>query len=170
MTAMVEALRADGPLADRADELMLLGRFVGSWDVEGWVLREDGSRREHRGEWHFGWVLGGRAIQDVLISPPLDEIATGAPTVEYGTTIRFYDAEAGAWRGVYVTPVNNAVVDLVARRAGEEILFAGRLPDGSLASWSFSEISDAGFVWQSRVSADGGRTWELYEELRATRR
>jgi len=29
--------------------------------------------KEQRGEWHFGWVLEGRAIQDVILAPPREE-------------------------------------------------------------------------------------------------
>jgi hypothetical protein len=34
-SAMIEALKADGPLPEHAQKLMLFGRLVGSWDIEG---------------------------------------------------------------------------------------------------------------------------------------
>jgi hypothetical protein len=37
---MIELLRADGPSPEYADKLMLFGRLVGSWDIEG---KEPGS-------------------------------------------------------------------------------------------------------------------------------
>jgi len=58
---LVEALHADGPAGPHADELMLFGRFVGSWRLE-W---SDADGATATGELHFGWVLGGRAVQDV---------------------------------------------------------------------------------------------------------
>ena len=69
--AMIEALEANEPFPAYADELMLFGQLVGSWDVEVSFFDPEGNViRERRGEWHFGWVLEGRVIQDVLISPP----------------------------------------------------------------------------------------------------
>ena len=70
---MIEALQAEGPFADHAGKLMLFGRLVGSWDIEGRFFDQDGNvTKQEAGEWHFGWVLEGRVIQDVLISPSRD--------------------------------------------------------------------------------------------------
>ena len=99
-TALIEVLGAPGPSTEHADSLALFGQFVGSWDVEATYFHPGGATRaERRGEWHFGWVLQGRAIQDVLISPPLDDIRAGAPPAEYGTTVRFYDRRSDSWAG-----------------------------------------------------------------------
>src|SRR5919202_1411929 len=62
-------LAADGPSEDRADKLMLFGQFVGDWDVDFTVYGADGTRQTEKAEWHFGWVLEGRAVQDVWIVP-----------------------------------------------------------------------------------------------------
>src|ERR1043166_1185365 len=40
---MIEALHADGPDPEYADRLMLFGRLVGSWDIEGRFLDERGN-------------------------------------------------------------------------------------------------------------------------------
>jgi len=32
---MIQALAADGPFHEYADKLMLFGRIVGGWDIEG---------------------------------------------------------------------------------------------------------------------------------------
>jgi hypothetical protein len=65
------ALLADGPAADRAANMMLYGQFVGSWDGTVVVHNPDGTGRESSSEVHFGWVLGGRAAQDVWLAPAL---------------------------------------------------------------------------------------------------
>src|SRR5687768_7282906 len=90
---MIELLGADGPAAEHAEDLLLFGRFVGSWDVDATYFDHHGTvTGERRGEWHFGWILEGRAVQDVLFSPTIDEQRrTGAPADEYGTTVRLYD-------------------------------------------------------------------------------
>src|SRR5262249_8970085 len=67
---MLAALGADGPAAGFESELALFGQFVGSWELDRTEYTVDGRVASvHRGEWHFGWVLGGRAIQDVWICP-----------------------------------------------------------------------------------------------------
>ena len=68
---MIEALAAQGPFTEYADKLMLFGRLVGGWDIEGKYFNAEGQvTQERQGEWHFGWVLEGRAIQDVILTPP----------------------------------------------------------------------------------------------------
>jgi len=39
---MLEALQAEGPFPDHASKLMLFGRLVGSWDIEGRFFDRDG--------------------------------------------------------------------------------------------------------------------------------
>ena len=65
----LETLHAHGPAPDRAAYIMLYGQFVGSWNGSLKYLDAEGGRRETTAEVHFGWVLEGRAIQDVWIAP-----------------------------------------------------------------------------------------------------
>jgi tetratricopeptide (TPR) repeat protein len=69
-SAFLDALHAEGPAADRADKMALYGQFVGAWDLDVTEFKDDGTTRQRPGEWHFGWALEGRAIQDVWIVPP----------------------------------------------------------------------------------------------------
>ena len=169
---LIEVLVASGPLPEHADKLMLFGQFVGSWDIDATYFDPDGTPREkRRGEWHFGWVLEGRAIQDVIISPPREERRrTGAPTHEYGTTLRFYDPRIDAWQVTFVAPVFGGIIELVAREVGDEIVLEGRGSDGKLERWSFSQITGVSFRWRGHVSADEGETWLLGEEMQVRRR
>src|ERR1041384_2951905 len=98
---MIEALAASGPFNEYADKLMLFRQLVGGWDIEGKYFNQEAQvTHKRQGEWHFGWVLEGRAIQDVILSPPRAERhKTGAPANDYGTAIRFYDPRIDAWRG-----------------------------------------------------------------------
>ena len=79
MNPFLDALHAKGPAPDRAGKMDLYGRFVGSWDLDVTEYRDDGTTRRRPGEWHFGWALEGRAIQDVWIVPPRTAIATVRP-------------------------------------------------------------------------------------------
>src|SRR5208337_1967054 len=94
----LEALSFDGAASDRAAKMMLYGQFVGSWDLQVVDYEADGKRWEGIGEVHFGWVLEGRAIQDVWISPPRNQRKTISTTRNtYGTTLRVYDPNMAAW-------------------------------------------------------------------------
>ena len=115
-------------------------------------------------------MLQGRAIQDVLISPPLEEIRAGAPPAEYGTTVRFYDGRSGTWQVTWIAPVAGGTVNLVARAVEDGILLEGRFPKGDLCRWTFSEITDDAFVWRGYESSDEGRTWFLDERMLVRRR
>ena len=68
--AFLACLHANGPSADRAGNMDLYGWLVGSWDLDVTRFLPDGTTRRRSGEWHVGWVLEGRAIQDVWVVPP----------------------------------------------------------------------------------------------------
>src|SRR4051794_31507903 len=68
--AMIEVLRADGPDPERAAHLDLFGQFVGEWELDVTNFAANGASETAHGEWHFGWILQGRAVQDVWITPP----------------------------------------------------------------------------------------------------
>src|SRR5437867_5454770 len=63
----------------------------------------NGVRMAGHGEGHFGWILGGRAVEDVWTGP-LDSAPPGAPPPEHGTRGRFYDPSINAWRVVWSAP------------------------------------------------------------------
>lgn len=169
---MIELLAAPGPDEERAVGLDLFGRFVGSWDIEAKYWDHDGNlTAERRGEWHFGWVLQGRAIQDVLISPTLEEQRrTGTPPSEYGSSFRLYDPRTDSWRVTWFAPVSGVIVDLVARRDADEIVLDGSEPNGTLDRWVFSDIKPDTCTWTGYESVDEGGTWPLVERMTLRRR
>ena len=163
---MIETLRAEGPHPQYADKLMLFGRLVGNWDIEGRAFDESGNViREVTGEWHFGWVLEGRVIQDVLIAPPRQGREPGEQSKSYDTAIPAYDPKIDAWRVTVVAPVYGATVDLIAREHDDEIWLEGRSPDNDLVRWTFSQFGDERVLWQGFVSKDEGLTWVRDEEI-----
>jgi hypothetical protein len=172
MRAMIEALAAGGPWPEHAEKLMLFGQFVGTWDLDVTVFDLDGAvRAEGRGEWLFGWVLEGRAVQDVLIRPPREERPGSAPTEfwEYGTTIRFYDPRIDAWRVTWLGPVQGNAVSLIGRAVGDEIVLESE-GEGLALRWVFSEVSADSCRWRGSASDDGGGTWLLLQEMELRRR
>jgi hypothetical protein len=170
-SAMIDALAADGPHTAYTERLMLFGRLVGSWDIVGRFLDERGSViEESTGEWHFGWVLEGRVIQDVLISPSREAREQGQESKAYDTAIRVYDPKIDGWHVTAVFPVYGATINLTAHEHGDEIWLEGRSPEDNLLRWTFSEFSDERVRWQGYVSKDEGQTWVRDEEIILTRR
>lgn len=169
VTGLQKALHEAGPTGEHAAELMLFGRFIGSWDILWSGTGTNGEPATMRGELHFGWVLGGRAVQDVWIVPGRGEPGAGTPPLAFhGSTIRFYDPTIGAWRSTWVEPVNGRVRRFIGRPVDTGIQLVSDEDDPQLR-WSFSDITDTSFTWRGEISRDGGASWELEEEMRATR-
>ena len=172
VSAFLDALGADGPATDRAGKMDLYGQFVGSWTLDVTQFADDGTPRRRRGEWHFGWVLEGRAVQDVWIVPPRGELRQGdaaANVNSYGTTLRIYDPGIDAWRIQWSDPVTRNFLDMIGCAEGRDIVQLGTRPDGHLIRWSFSEISESRFRWRGEISVDGGASWRLNVDFTAAR-
>ena len=132
MTALADALHADGPGGGSAGKLRLFGRFIGSWDLRWSGTGPDGQPATTRGELHFGWVLGGRAVQDVWIVPGRGMPGAGDPPLAFhGSTIRFYDPAIDAWRSTWVEPINARVRRFIGRPAGDDIVLLSDEDDPS---------------------------------------
>jgi len=67
--SFTDALLAQGPVPAQAVRMTLYTPLLGSWEVDVVDYEDGGPRRTSKGEWHFAWVLEGRAIQDVFIAP-----------------------------------------------------------------------------------------------------
>lgn len=155
---MIEALRADGPAQEIAEEMMLFGQFVGAWDVVVATKGNTGEIAELTGEWSFGWALSGRAIVDVW----------KVPGREHGVAVRYYDARIRAWRVSWSGPQTARQILFLAGQVGDEIVLEGE-EDGRPVRWIFSEIGANSFRWRAVSSWDEGATWNLTQEMRATR-
>lgn len=168
---MLDALHAPGPNAEHRDKLMQFAPMIGSWDLDVIYYDENGEiRRRSPGEWHFGWALEGRAVEDVWTIPPRSQRpADGPPPGEYGVTLRFYDPRIDAWRSTWHGPVNGFVLPFIARQEGDEMVLAREEGDGKLVRWIFSKIEGNSFHWRAVSSTDGGETWRLDQEMFATR-
>jgi hypothetical protein len=167
---MCEQLVSSGPAEVLAAQLETFGRFVGSWDLRWSRPGDDEASPEVAGELHVGWVLGGRAVQDVWIVPGRDTGDAGqGPYAFWGTTVRFYDAELGAWRSTWVEPLTGRVRKFIGRPAEGEIHLISTDGDPFLR-WRFTEIGADRFVWLGEYSVDEGRTWLLEERMAASRR
>ncbi len=162
---LIEALHVDGPAGPHKEKLMLFGRFVGSWALR-WT---DGDGATAIGELHFGWVLGGRAVQDTWIVPGRGRPGAGLPPLAFhGSTIRFYDPAIDAWRSTWVEPVNARVRRFIGRPDGSGIVLLSDEEEPRLR-WRFTDIEPGSFTWEGEISRDRGATWQLEERMHATR-
>ena len=154
----MRALHSAAPAPDRAKQLELYGWLIGDWTMTTTTQLDDGTIHNGTGEIHFGWVLQGRAIQDVWI----------LPGIYYGTTLRVYDPALDAWHIVWSDPLRNFYTRQIGRKQGNDIVQVGTLGNLTLR-WTFTDITPDSFRWVGERSADGGKTWALQSDYRARR-
>ena len=165
-------LAAPGRSPDIPESMDVYGWLVGSWDLA--VLRYRGidvTARRLTGEVHFGWVLEGRAIQDVWIMPRRSDRTGNEESTQnmYGTTLRIWDPVIQAWRLSWKNPAGGHYEEQVGRRMGSDIVQLGARPNGTPTRWMFTEIMADSFRWLGEALEPDGRTWKLEGEFRATR-
>src|SRR5262245_7189677 len=68
--SLPQVLGSDARSNELTDQEDIYGWLIGSWEADAYDYSADGAAHESSGEWHFGRVLEGRAIQDVWIAPP----------------------------------------------------------------------------------------------------
>src|SRR5258708_19597413 len=93
---------------------MLFGQFVGAWDVDVTNIAPDGTRKELKGGWHFGWALEGRPILDGWIAPRRS-LRGQADLYEYGATFRFFHPTIQACRSTWIVPSPHPIPPLPPR-------------------------------------------------------
>lgn len=168
MTDVFSALLlSDGPGSTAVDH-ELFGQFVGSWDLEVTWFKDRKPESRARGEWHFAWVLGGRAIQDIWIVPPLAEQRDGAPVYEYGTSLRFPDAGGAFWHSTWHGPARGLIATFIAYRKGEDIVLDRQ--DSDRVRWIFSDITPDRFRWRNEMATTNGASWDVVQDFTAVRR
>lgn len=159
-------LVAPGPYVPETEVLRTFGRLVGSWDLDVAYHLADGQVEHRPGEWHFAWILEGRAIQDIWRVPGPEP---GSAPRGYGTTLRSWDPELGAWRVTWVSALTGGTTSFIASRAGGEIVMEAQ-GEADQFRWIFSDITPTSFHWRAVSTPDGGRTWTIEQEMSARRR
>jgi hypothetical protein len=173
-SGLIASLHSDGPAPEHAEALTLYGQFIGDWDADIVTRTPDGVRHQGQGEIHFGWVLEGRAVQDIWMIPRRSGRRADAPAMPvagnwYGTTIRVYDPALDAWRIYWIDPATNAYYQQIGRRQGADIVQEGATEKGALSRWSFTGITPDSFHWKGEASFDMGASWRLLVEVVARR-
>ena len=139
--------------------MALYGWLIGDWVMDAQLHLDDGRTIEGRGEIHFGWVLEGRAIQDVWV----------LPGVFFGTTLRIYDPALKAWHILWSDPLLQYYARQLGRAEGKDIVQIGKNAAGESVRWRFTEITANSFLWLGERSCDDGQTWQLQSQYRARR-
>jgi hypothetical protein len=167
---MLDALHAPAASPQLAAKLQTYGRFVGSWTLDvTWHPPGGTPVRTAEGEWHFAWVLDGRAIQDVWIFPARAKRDKPEPWHFYGSTMRWYDPQIDAWHITYFEPTRPFAQRQLGRAVGPDIVQIGEDASGVQRRWRFTEITDRSFHWIGEVSWDKGASWTLELDMRARR-
>jgi hypothetical protein len=165
-------LAAPGRAPEIPESADLYGWLVGSWDLDVlhyWAV--DVSARGIRCEVHAGWILEGRAIQDVWIMPRRSDRTGGLDKKMnmFGTTLRVWDPAIQAWKITWRNPAGDHHEEQIGRRDGKDIVQVGVRPDGTPTRWSFTDITRQSFHWMGESLTPGGRTWKLEGEFRGRR-
>ena len=157
-----DLLDAEKANLDYRDKLMLYGQLVGAWEIKSTWFTPDGKTTHDEGQWHFGWILGGRGVQDVLF-------ANSFTPDRYGTTIRCYDSKHDLWRVTWMQPAHNEFVNLIGRKVGNNIVQEIIGGEDKKQIWRFTDITANSFIWRAEMSTDGGQSWILEQEMLAKR-
>lgn len=167
-----ERLYSKQPHPDLVQELLVFGQFVGSWEMDVIFLNESNEIIYHqKNEWFFFWILDGRAIQDILIGPNMNENLSIKPGKRrMGTSVRQYDTEEDIWNITWFGVTGNDYVNLKGKKINDEILLEGIEPDGSVIKWIFKNIELNSFEWEGYNSNNEGRTWHLDQKMIGTRK
>jgi hypothetical protein len=171
-SSLLQVLGSPARSNELTDQEDIYGWLIGSWETAVYDYAADGTAHESSGEWHFGRVLEGRAIQDVWIAPPRSQRSDKPLSKQYnryGTSLRVYDREIGVWRVTWFNPVTGVRNDLVGRRQGADIVQEGLAADGHKIRWSFKDITPTSFRWLGESLEPDGKTWRLQAEFRARR-
>ncbi len=165
-------LAAPGRSNDVPESADAYGWLAGSWELD--VLHYgaiDVTARGLKAEAHFGWVLEGRAVQDVWIMPRCSE-RTAVPEKSlnmYGTTLRVWDPSIQAWRITWINPVAGHREEQIGRKSGKDIVQLGLRSNGTPTRWTFTEITPDSFHWIGEALQADGKSWKLEGEFRARR-
>jgi hypothetical protein len=172
-TSFADVLHSPGPDPERKSKLALYAFLVGQWRLDVTTTPEDGSTHSGSGEIYAGWVLRGRAIQDVWMIPRRADRKPGIAQLPgagnwYGTTLRLYDRSIDAWRILWSDPATGFFTQQIGRAVGRDIVQEGADPRGGRMRWTFTDIEPDSFHWMAERSLDLDR-WRQEVDIRARR-
>ena len=160
-STFAQGLIASGPAREYAQQLMLYGQFIGDWRTRTTAYLADGSQEHTEWDVRFSWVLEGRAVQDLWITPPARD---GRGTAwhdsgnRYSTTLRIYDPSLDAWHIVWINPPSGTILRQLGRKVGHEIVQDGDSDcEGRMTRWDIGTSSPKPFVGATSARRMRGR-------------
>jgi hypothetical protein len=164
---MATALKAMGPHPSLGIQAKVFGRLVGTWDVQYTNFSKDGKETHRSGEFIVGWVMDGRAIQDVWIVYP----SGTRKEREVYMDLRYFDPKSQTWPSTFIDPEHVSVAKFTGGAVGDDrIVLDTQDFGGTDTRWSINDIRPDSFVWREQESLDGGKTWTLQSEYHMKRR
>jgi hypothetical protein len=164
---MVSTLEALGPHPSLGDEAKVFGRLVGTWTVEYTDFSKDGKVTHRSGELLIGWVMDGRAIQDLWI---VDPSGTHKEREVY-SDVRYFDPKSRTWPAIFIDPEHASTARFTGGAVGDDRIVLDTQDFGDKETrWSVNDIRPNSFVWREEESGDGGKTWGLLAQHQMKRR
>ena len=149
-------------------ETVQFGQLVGAWRVKDSVLDQDGNWQDGNGaDWNFYWILGGAAIQDDWIAPPMSVPApeTGR---QFGTNIRIYNPKEERWEMAWASNTGAKVDTFSALEADGQLRMRGFF-NGIDSQIIFYDITDQHFSWKLQRKPEGSEQWVDVYRIEADR-
>ena len=151
---------------------MLYGQFVGNWRTRTTAYLADGTQEHTEWDVRFSWVLEGRAVQDLWITPPARTAQVQGGTTPATATAPRSGFMSQRWtHGTSSGSTRRAGPFFVSSaRVGHEIVQDGEADsEGRMTRWVYRDITASTFRWCNERSSDAGRSWTLLQEMRAYR-
>jgi hypothetical protein len=142
-------------LEAKAPERAMFDRMIGSWDVTYEIYDKDGKVRRLPGQVTYGWILDGKALQEIWSD--LD----GKQVKPYATTIGYSDAKHGRWTAAWIYPAAGMPTIVSGGVENGRLVLTGHDQDGALQRWSIDGVQADAFVARYESSEDEGKTWRL---------
>src|SRR4029077_10945898 len=134
---MITAIKAMGPHTSLGDRAKVFGRLVGTWDVEYTNFSKDGKVTHRSGQLMVGWVMDGRAIQDLWIVYP----SGTHKDLEVYTDLHYYDPKSGTRPATFIGPEHASVARFTGGAVGDDrIVLDTQDFDGADTRWSINDI------------------------------
>lgn len=138
------------------------GRYIGDWKIEDEQFARDGSGwgPGAGARWVFECVGDGTGIQDFWM--PNDG--------GFGTNLRIYNADSGAWEIVWAASSQNGLMHIsaVQNEDGAIVMNVVAPEQDPPRRITFFPPDDNGWNWVMEWSFDGGETWTAVYRIRAT--
>jgi len=145
----------EGPMAQ-------FGRYVGDWKIEDEALAQDGSGwgPGKGARWVFECIGDGMAVQDFWYP-------NGGG---YGTNLRTYNPDTGAWEIVWAAQSLNGLMHINAQQDenGHIVMNVLRPAPPQPRRITFFPPTESGWDWVMEWSFDEGETWTEVYRITAT--